>query len=127
MIAILTHHSKAYNSAAWMSLAGAFGVGTLFVRGNDRPIKGFVTDSDEHKKPGEMVAVVIDSTGVVPLEDFVHPKEATYAFGPDDNVEGWSSEMDRYVCINTPGNTQLFSYAAAAIVLWDRQVKLGDH
>lgn len=131
--ALLCHIGDAeFRPECWRTLAAAFDVPHIFVRGGTAP-KGFVQDGPEHAKPGTLVCVVGPweaPPGAQGLGTYHHPEDATYAFGPDYATGDWASEFERaeHVYISTGAATQLHSFTAAAIVLYDRGlVKHGDH
>jgi hypothetical protein len=53
------------------------------------------------------------------LTTYSHPKDAVYVFGPDTGPEFSVRDAER-VCIPTPVDYALWSFAAAAIVLYHR-------
>jgi hypothetical protein len=67
--------------------------------------------------------------GIIPLTTFVHPANAIYVFGANnanlnDEDDLGGRVPDYLVYIPTEGRFELYSWSAAAIVLWDRTVKL---
>lgn len=62
------------------------------------------------------------------LQDFEHPKNAVYVFGPEDgSIPGGVLRLcHRFVVIPTRGHNCLNLATACATVLWDRAVKLGE-
>lgn len=67
--------------------------------------------------------------GETSLVDFKHPKDAIYFFGPDVGhltKEYFSDRKpDHLVYIPVDTDDQMFSFMAAAVVLWDRRIKYG--
>ena len=67
--------------------------------------------------------------GETSLLEFKHPKDAIYFFGSDNgqlSKEDFKSRKPEhlvYVPVDT--DDQMFSFMAAAVVLWDRRVKNG--
>lgn len=62
------------------------------------------------------------------LPGFIHPENALYVFGADDQhfaPELLAGRSASYVYVPTAGDLQLHSYEAAMLVLYDRQVKGG--
>ena len=66
--------------------------------------------------------------GVISLEDFQHPQNATYLLGPDkipmppEILGGRTPEFSVYIPTGT--NRDMFSFVAYAVVAWDRRMKL---
>lgn len=67
--------------------------------------------------------------GLSPLSTFEHPEDCTYYFGRDDRFvteeEVEAMDVVASVYIDIDGHEDMFSWVAAAIVLWDRRVKRG--
>ena len=132
MISLLCHYSTVFYPECWKDVAAAYNISHIFVRGNSETIKGFVTDGPAHKKPRNLVCLVHPAEGQKynpkSLFDYIHPKEAIYAFGPDDTIRSWINDFDQadYIYIPTPGATELYSFITAAMVLYDREVKNGS-
>lgn len=65
--------------------------------------------------------------GVTNLTEFMHPIDATYLFGPDEQPMQ-PAFLDGRVpdhCVYIPTDTQrdMFSFVAFAVVAWDRKMK----
>ncbi len=62
------------------------------------------------------------------LQDFVHPENAVYVFGPEDSSihSGLLTYCHRFVVIPTFNGYCLNLATAVATVLWDRMVKRGE-
>ena len=69
--------------------------------------------------------VFVDEHGTVPLRDFVHPESCVYVFGKTSTSALYAMrEGDVSVSVETPGQLgMMWAHQAAAIVLYDRQVK----
>ena len=82
--------------------------------------------SDVAEPVGAKVYVVVngDADRATELSTFVHPAEAVYVFGPDDGVREF--EIPPEALRVTIPTGELYASQAAAIVLWDRQMK-GAH
>lgn len=67
--------------------------------------------------------------GAVSLKDFVHPENCIYLFGPSNRVlaepELAGCDPIAKVYIPSVDGTELFAAQAAAVVLWDREMKRG--
>lgn len=65
--------------------------------------------------------------GIMSLDNFWHPMEAIYLFGPAHrplthaDLDGVN--CDQKVAIDTPTDTELFPSMAAALAVWDRMTK----
>ena len=63
--------------------------------------------------------------GEVSLEDFEHPFECTYLFGSDhSHLEAVPQDVIAKVYIPVQ-HTELYSWIAYAVTMWDRKVKRG--
>jgi len=70
-----------------------------------------------------------ESRGIdyVPLSKYKHPENPIYIFGRTGNFNVFlAGEEDDRVAILLPGHDSLWSFTAASIVLYDRQVKRND-
>lgn len=67
--------------------------------------------------------------GETSLAQFEHPDDCIYIFGPDDNyLRPDEIDMTRIagtIHISVPGNPDMYSFVSAAVVLYDRALKLG--
>lgn len=66
-------------------------------------------------------------TPTVPLDEFSHPVDAIYMFGPNhENLsleeDFLNREPDHIVYIPTDTNDDMFSYNSYAVVMWDRRL-----
>jgi tRNA(Leu) C34 or U34 (ribose-2'-O)-methylase TrmL len=61
------------------------------------------------------------------LDEFVHPENAVYVFGPEDGgvPKGARHVCHRFVCIPTLNDGPLNLAAAVNVVLYDRLAKRG--
>ena len=117
------------NKDMWADLKAAFGINHVY-KINGKQTKGFVQFGPEHtihdKKVCVLTPVEADEAGITPvnLSDYVHEPECAYIFGPDNTQRGWHKDFDEpntdYVTIITPSNTELYSFTAAAMVMWHR-------
>jgi len=118
-----------HNPAAWADIAGAFDIAHVFKVGGVQE-GAFVQYGPEHSIPQKFVCVMTPAecqeAGIEgsDLLAYSHPQDATYVFGPDNSVRGWHGAFagpdTDYVCITTPGATELYSFLAAGLVLGHR-------
>lgn len=73
----------------------------------------------------DLTVVLVDEHGETPLAKFVHPRNTLYIFGKANQGPSAGREGDISVRIETPTGSRgmLWPHQAAAIVLYDRQVK----
>ena len=125
-INLVCHNSTLLHPECWASLSASYDVNHVYVSGG---IASGMVDYDNPvpNLPGTIICVRFIEGPEIPasLDDFVHPDEAVYVFGPDDEVAGWSSSFaeEASIYIPTPSPTQLYSHVAAGIVLNDRRLK----
>ena len=113
---------------AWADVSAAFEIPHIFKVGGDQK-KGFVQYGPEHSISGKFVCVmhpeeaIEAKSPIVDIVDYEFPLECACVFGPDNDIRGWQNAFEKddtdYITINTPGNTQLFSFMAATMVLWN--------
>lgn len=99
----------------------------------DRPFKDaqVITSAEDIK--GETVLVSPYNARYIPgelnLVNFLHPKDCTYIFGPDNAhlsaVEMGDARPDHSVFIDSARGTELYSFVAAGITLWHRTSQYG--
>jgi hypothetical protein len=124
MTALVCHNSEHLFRQCWLTLASSFEVPHVYIVGEQ--IKGMVSYTENPAKGTIVCLGYFDEfPNAQSLDDYEHPEDAVYVFGPDDDEKGWEKNFPttHVVYIPTPGNTQLFSHEAAAIVLNDRRVK----
>jgi tRNA(Leu) C34 or U34 (ribose-2'-O)-methylase TrmL len=64
--------------------------------------------------------------GTVSLEQFEHPEDCVYLFGPDTyhlHPDLLGREPDHVVYIPTDTQRDMFSFVAYAVTMWDRKMK----
>jgi tRNA(Leu) C34 or U34 (ribose-2'-O)-methylase TrmL len=86
----------------------------------DRPLEQF---------PSDVVPVAVEvRKNSERLQDFVHPKNAVYIFGPEDGSipSPILNRCHRFVIIPTRNHFCLNLATAAATIMWDRVVKLDE-
>lgn len=86
----------------------------------DRPLEQF---------PSDVVPVAVEvRRNSERLQDFVHPQNAVYVFGPEDGSipAPILNRCHRFVIIPTVNHYCLNLATAVATVLWDRATKLGE-
>ena len=67
-----------------------------------------------------------DAVGAIALPVFVHPQQATYVFGPDFGERDFPIPIEALrVNVPTHEGRALYASQVAAIVLYDRLIKLG--
>jgi len=103
----------------WDHVRAHFKVDNLYVLGdgktktlNDLPLKPLIS---------------IEASGDILLEDFTHPEDGIYLFGPDDYPmprEMLDRKPDHFVRIPTFTQRFMFSFVAFSVVAWDRRMKL---
>lgn len=132
-IAIIIHdtldETLPLNKDMWADLAAVFNVPHIYKVGGEQ-VKGLVQFGPEHNIPNKKVCVMTPreakEAGVscIELSDYIHKLESSYVFGPDNNKKGWQetfTESDTdCITIDTPSNTELYSFTAATLVLWHR-------
>ena len=127
MINVITHWGIEMHSDAWMNLTSAYEVQNPYIIGGTAT--GFVPfDSSVHRVPEKHVCLLHPSETtetLISIEDYRHPADATYVFGPDDGRTGWHRNFPGadLVCIPVVNGMQFYSHIAAAITLHDRLVK----
>lgn len=138
-VAIIIHDShdstvdNLLNKFIWGNIAASNSINHVYKVGGEQK-GGFVPYGPEHKIPSKKVCVMApgeaQAAGVnaIELNDYNHEEECTYIFGTDDENRGWHeqfvSEETDYVTIEMPKNTELYTFSAATLVLWDRWRKM---
>jgi len=72
---------------------------------------------------GQLVLLASDG---IPLKDFKHPEQATYMVGRNTGTEAFLPKHAIKVKVETPADYPLWNFIALALVLDDRNKKLGD-
>lgn len=87
---------------------------------NDRPLDMF--------PPGTVPVAVEVRKNSERLQEFEHPKNAVYVFGPEDGSIPAQilNQCHRFVIIPTRNHFCLNLATATATIMWDRAVKLGE-
>lgn len=138
----LTNPKGPTNVGAVMRAAGCFQADKVLYTGTryDRAMR-YITDTKDHIStiPSKNVNSLIDSApagssivcielveGAIPLQEFVHPDNAFYVFGPEDGSVEQSvvEHADSVVYVPTIGCLNLA--ATVNIVLYDRAAKSSD-
>ena len=126
----------------WAHVVGQFlprEIFTFMGHGESKPFKSAKSFQRASELPGPVVLVSPPAPtnagnapprfvpGVEPLADFLHPASCTYLFGPDHAMLGAALDIEpaHRVFVEYPGDLQMFSWVAAAVVLYDRRVKRG--
>ena len=68
--------------------------------------------------------VILHPEGSTEIKSFVHPESAVYVFGSDVGIFEPTVEGKR-IRIATHSDLPMYSFTAAAITFYDREVKLG--
>ena len=129
------------NVGAALRAAGCFGVDAVYYSGEryDRAAK-FNTDTKNNHRRIPLIAVnslvqgivgdvkrvcVEFAEGAIPLQDYRHPDNACYFFGPEDGTleQALIDRADDVIYIPTAGCMNLA--AAINVVLYDRMYKSG--
>lgn len=117
-----------------------FGVDTWHMS----PVSGISKGTDsilvEHHDLGSVISatrsdpertlVFVDESGDIPLAEFTHPASPVYVLGKSNlsTMRLYSQPGDFSVFIPTPRATGgLWAHQAIALVLYDREVKRGNH
>ena len=106
--------------AHWDHVRAQFKVNDLFVLGDGK------TQSLDDLPDKQLISV--EASGEIFLEDFYHPDDGIYLFGPDDypmprEMVG-TRKVDYRVRIPTFTQREMFSFVAFAVVAYDRRMKL---
>lgn len=142
--AVLTRVKYPHNLAAAIRACSCFGVPTLmwtgsrfaFTDGERLPreermkgyadVKVYAEDRPFDRLPAGVTPVCVELLpGSQPMNEFEHPENACYVFGPEDGhvPQAFRALCHRFVYI--PSNHCLNLSAALNVVLYDRVVKLG--
>lgn len=111
----------------WAFMLRDFGVDELIMS----PVSGIDRKVTEHPNPEaaldanpDLVVVFVDEKGKTPLADFEHPRDVLYVFGKASRSPLALRPKAQSVRIETQEKKGLlWPHQAAAILLYDRQVK----
>lgn len=146
---VLQNPHFAHNVSMVTRLASCFGIEQVWFTGNrvkvdleqrkrmprEERMKGY-SDVEiinhelplEQFPPGTVPVAVEVRPNSERLQDFQHPENAVYVFGPEDSSihAGTLTYCHRFVVIPTRHGYCLNLATAVSILLWDRMVKLGQ-
>lgn len=110
----------------WADLRSVFDIPHVYKYGGKQE-SGFVQLQPEHSFYGKIVCVMAppeaNQYGIIPikLQEYEPKRDCVYVFGPDNSQRGWQEKFEGlntdYITIMTPGNTELYSFLAASMVL----------
>jgi hypothetical protein len=121
----------------WDAVVAHFGPRNVYLLGEPQPIKSKplrlanVTFVTADSIPGTQVLMTPKNARFVPGEtsilDFEHPDDCTYYFGPDwEHLRlGGMNRPDFRVYIPLDDDTEMWSFMAAVLTLWDRRLRHG--
>jgi len=117
------------NKDMWANIRSAYRIHHVFKIDGVQE-RGFVQYGPEHSIPDKKVCVLTPyeataaSIPATELSEYAHPLVCAYVFGPDNAIKGWHKKFEGpdtdYITIKTPGRAELYSFQAAAMVLWHR-------
>ena len=146
---VLVNPRFAHNVGMAVRLASCYGMGQLWFTGDRvrleleqrsrlpreerikgwRDVKMLNYERPLEQFPSEAVPVAVEvRSNSEQLQNFVHPKNAVYVFGPEDGSipPPVLAKCHRFVVIPTIRGYCLNLATALATILWDRALKLGE-
>lgn len=99
-------------------------------QGTNNVLRDAVHVADASELPSDELVLVlplsaVNFTPTVSLQDFVHPADAVYIFGPNNEhiiPEDLGGRIpDHIVYIPTDTNDEMFNYAAYIVTMWHRR------
>jgi hypothetical protein len=124
----------------WSYLRYHFKIDNFFIIGpvdkwkKYRPMKDIISISTTDLLPPIPLILMTPLSGKnlqgnTSLNNFDHPADATYLFGPNHkhlNINHLGTRLpDRYIYIPTQSNDEMYSYIVGAITIYDRIIKNG--
>lgn len=125
MHGVCIHLTDPQSEIQWDYVVSHFKPDSVIVLGSyeptGKPLRDARRDLDV---PGERIILAPKAgrfiSGEIPLNEFEHPEDALYIFGPD-NGHLSDLEYDHAVYIPTDTHDEMYSWVAGAITLWHRR------